>query len=93
MNDIYDDMVEEAAKARWNHDWPDKPWENTPDELADYYRSSTRATLEAAAPLHDEVRIEDAGASDVVDLMATLRASVEAAKKRREEAALRGDDE
>jgi len=47
---ITDEMVEAAAKAGWNRDWPDKSWESIPDELADYYRSSTRATLEAAAP-------------------------------------------
>ena len=45
MNEI----VEIAARANWNHDWPDKPWESIPDDLADYYRSNTRAVLEAAA--------------------------------------------
>ena len=46
-----DEMVEKAARAMWDHDWPDKPWESLPDDLADYYRSSTRTTLESVAPL------------------------------------------
>ena len=45
---ITDEMVEIAARAMWDHDWP---WESLPDNLADYYRSSTRATLESVTPL------------------------------------------
>ena len=49
-NLITDEMVEMAARAGWVYDWPDKPWESLPEGLADYYRSNTRASLEAVLP-------------------------------------------
>ena len=53
MNDdlLTDAMVEAAAKAEWTHEWPIRPWEKTPDDLADHYRDCSRAALEAVAPL------------------------------------------
>lgn len=47
---ITDEMVEMAARAGWVYDWPDKPWESLPDDLADYYQSNARAALSAVLP-------------------------------------------
>ena len=51
MSLITDAMVEAAARAEWTHEWPIRPWEKAPDDLADHYRGCSRAALEAAAPL------------------------------------------
>lgn len=63
-----------------------------PEALTDSYREALEQVV--AAKLGDApapVAVEEAGSSgDVVDLVAALRASVEAAKKRREEAAAAG---
>ena len=48
---ITDAMVEAAARAEWTHEWPVRPWEKVPDDLADHYRDCSRHALEAAAPL------------------------------------------
>ena len=47
---ITDEMVEAAARAEWTHEWPTRPWEKVPDDLADHYRDCSRLGLEAAAP-------------------------------------------
>ena len=48
---ITDAMVEAAARAEWTHEWPIRPWEKVPDDLADHYRECSRHALEAVAPL------------------------------------------
>ncbi|MFV0451711.1 MAG: Ku protein [Propioniciclava sp.] len=63
-----------------------------PSLLTDSYREALEQLVasklgEAPAP---EVAEDDAGSGEVVDLVAALRASVEAAKKRREDAAAAG---
>ena len=47
---VTDAMVETAARAEWTHEWPIRPWEKVPDDLADHYRDCSRHALEAAAP-------------------------------------------
>lgn len=64
-----------------------------PDQFTDSYREALEKVVaaklgEAPAPVAAEA--EEAGAGDVVDLVAALKASVEAAKKRRQAAAKAG---
>ena len=47
---ITDEMVEAAARAEWAHEWPTRPWEKVPDDLANHYRDCSRLALEAVIP-------------------------------------------
>lgn len=61
-----------------------------PDEYTDSYREAVEALVNSkleGVPLPADEGASGSGGAEVVDLVAALRASVEAAKKRREEAA------
>ena len=57
---VTDAMVEAAARAEWTHEWPIRPWEQVPDDLADHYRDCSRHALEAVAPLIAAKALQDA---------------------------------
>lgn len=48
---VTDAMVEASARAEWAHEWPIRPWEKVPDDLANHYRDCSRNALEVVAPL------------------------------------------
>ena len=61
MSDLVTDaMVETAAAAQWNYDWPHREFRREPDDLQDFYRNSARAGLEAVATLIAAKALEDA---------------------------------
>lgn len=47
---LTDEVVEKAARAQWECEWPDRPWEKAPDDIRDFYTSSARVALEDALP-------------------------------------------
>ena len=47
---LTDEVVEKAARAEWESEWPDRPWEKTPDDLRDFYMSVARTSLSAVLP-------------------------------------------
>ena len=47
---LTDEVVEKAASAEWGYEWPDRPWEKTPDDLQDFYRSAARVNLSTVLP-------------------------------------------
>ena len=57
---ITDAMVEKAAKAAHDCEWPDRPWVKEPIDMALRYRRCARAALEAAAPLIAAKALQDA---------------------------------
>ena len=61
MNEyITDEMIDLAARTEWMHEWPNRPWEKVPDDLADHYRDCSRLALETAAPLIAAKALRDA---------------------------------
>ena len=47
---LTDEAVEKAARAEWEHEWPERSWERAPLDIQDFYTSVARAALSAVLP-------------------------------------------
>lgn len=47
---LTDEVVEQAARAEWEREWPDRPWERAPDDVRDFYMSVARISLSIVLP-------------------------------------------
>lgn len=47
---LTDEVVEKAARAEWEHEWPERSWERAPFANQDFYKSVAHTSLSAVLP-------------------------------------------
>lgn len=47
---LTEEAVEKAARTEWEYEWPERSWDDEPDDLRDFYISVARASLTAVLP-------------------------------------------
>lgn len=47
---LTEEVAEKAARAEWEHEWPERAWEKAPDNIRDFYISAELAALSTVLP-------------------------------------------